>query len=333
LATSEAAEAAASARGTTPGARIWTWPGWLKRVKNPFFMSALPAAAMGLSLVLTIVYTNLSERQPAFEGVRNLFQELPMSLKAFCAAAALAVGLPLSALAGVPVEVEIRDRASGEILPVYRHDGEHYVVGEPGREYEIRLMNRGYGRVLAVTSVDGVNVITGKTASPSQSGYVLDPWGSIEIDGWRKSMDEVAAFYFTALPDSYAARTGRPDNVGVIGVALFRERVYAMLLESGFVAGAAPSAPAAAQSAERKASGALSDRAEDDRLGTGHGRRLDSAVVYTDFERASEEPAEVIRVFYDSRRNLVARGIIPQPWYRMARRQPDPFPHGFVPDP
>ena len=36
-------------------------------------------------------------------------------------------------------------------------------------------------------------------------------------------LNEVAAFYFTQLPDSYAARTDRPDNVGVIGVAVFRE--------------------------------------------------------------------------------------------------------------
>ena len=44
-----------------------------------------------------------------------------------------------------------------------------------------------------------------------------------EIAGWRKSMDDVAQFVFTDLPDSYAARTGRPHNVGVVGVAVFRE--------------------------------------------------------------------------------------------------------------
>ena len=31
-------------------------------------------------------------------------------------------------------------------------------------------------RVLAVMSVDGVNVISGDTAAPSQSGYVLEPY-------------------------------------------------------------------------------------------------------------------------------------------------------------
>ena len=38
---------------------------------------------------------------------------------------------------------------------------------------------------------------------------------------------------------------------------------------------------------------------------------MDSGAVYTAFERASDEPDEVIRIYYDSRRNLVARGIIP----------------------
>jgi hypothetical protein len=248
-----------------------------------------------------------------------------MSFRTLLPAAALAFCLPLPALAGVAVDVEIRDRNSGEVLPVYWHAGERHVAGEPGREYEIRLRNRRGGRVLAVTSVDGVNVITGKTATPSQGGYVLDGWERLEIDGWRKSMDEVAAFYFTALPDSYAARTGRPDNVGVIGVALFRERTPARAVESERRASAEAAAPA---------SGMLADQAHaEKRLGTGHGRRIDSGAVYTSFERASERPDEVVRIYYDSRRNLLARGIIPRTRDRYAWQQPDPFPGGFVPDP
>jgi hypothetical protein len=69
------------------------------------------------------------------------------------------------------------------------------------------------------------------------------------------------------------------------------------------------------------------------RLGTGHGQRLDSGAVYTRFERASETPEAVIRIFYDSERNLVAQGIIPKPRHRYAQQVPDPFPVGFVPDP
>jgi hypothetical protein len=256
-----------------------------------------------------------------------------MNLRSLAVAAALALSTPLLAAAGTPVELEILDRKSGQVLPVYWHDGERHVAGEPGREYEIRLRNRGDCRVLAVASVDGVNVITGRTASPRQSGYVLDPWGIVEIDGWRKSMDEVAAFYFTRLPDSYAARTGRPDNVGVIGVALFRERVRPMPLLEDRVASSAPSAAEAEPSADVGRSERKARRdAEESRLGTGHGRRLDSGAVYTAFERASDEPEEIIRIYYDSRKNLVARGIIPQPW-RVARRAPEPFPSAFVPDP
>jgi hypothetical protein len=65
--------------------------------------------------------------------------------------------------------------------------------------------------VLAVTSVDGVNVISGANAVWNQTGYVFRPQQDYRITGWRKSDDEVAAFTFTASPNSYAARTGRPE--------------------------------------------------------------------------------------------------------------------------
>lgn len=254
------------------------------------------------------------------------------------AIALLTLLVPLAALARQPVDVEIFDRSAGRLLPVYWHAGERYVAGEPGHEYEVRIRNQRPGRVLTVTSVDGVNVINGGTAAANQSGYVLDPYGTVEIDGWRKSMDEVAAFYFTSLPDSYAARTGRPDNVGVIGVAVFCERVrYSMLKQGESVAAAdaepldprsRPDAPAAA--AESRNSSARSE-GRLGRLGTGHGERHQSGATWTNFERATDEPESVIRIFYDSRRNLVAQGVIPP--RRYARNVPDPFPGGFVPDP
>ena len=253
-----------------------------------------------------------------------------MNLTGLRGMAALALVCPYTAFAGQSVAVNIYDRTAGRMLPIYWHDGERHVAGEPRHEYEIRIGNRGVCRVLAVTSVDGINVITGRTASPDQSGYVVDPEGQVEIDGWRKSLDEVAAFYFTALPDSYAARTGRPDNVGVIGIALFGEEpVYRGMLapESAAEADAAP-APA-----QKSAGASLGSVRDESRLGTGHGQRRDSGAVYTQFRRSSDEPEEIIRIYYDSHRNLVARGIIPKPRDRYARRLPDPFPQAFVPDP
>lgn len=221
--------------------------------------------------------------------------------------------------------IEVYDRTSGRTLPVHQHQGRHYVVGEPGHEYQLVLRNHSGARVLAVPSVDGVNVITGQTASPEQGGYVLAPHDSVAVAGWRKSLDEIAAFYFTQHRNSYAARTGRPFDVGVIGVALFREKARCCQ----WFGDAQP------QAEDRAAEGAAAPsakRQENDKLGTGHGRREHSSVRYTEFERASEQPDEILAIYYDSRENLVAQGVLPRD-RQYAQRRPRPFPGSFVPDP
>lgn len=260
-----------------------------------------------------------------------------MSVLPLLAAACLAA-LTLPAAARTLADVGVYDRSDGRELPIHVRDGRRYVAGEPDHEYEIRIRNRSGARLLAVTSVDGVNVLSGDTAAPTQAGYVLDAHDETRVAGWRKNLSEVASFYFTRLPDSYAARTGRPDDVGVIGLALFREksppccrwwrdeddrlgRMEAPAAENESRAGA--SADAVAPTPQRKS----------ERLGTGHGERIDSAAREVEFERASERPDEIITIYYDSRANLVAQGVIPRP-RRLARRHPDPFPeYGFVPDP
>src|SRR5688572_23453168 len=213
-------------------------------------------------------------------------------------------------------DISVYDRSEARWLQVYRHDGRMYVEGKPGHEYQIRLANRLREDLLAVISVDGVNVITGQTASPSQSGYVLSPRGSLDIQGWRRSLSQTAAFYFTALADSYAARTGRPHDVGVIGVALFRRKQ-----EPRSVAPIAPEA-AAGRRAEQDA--------QDARVGTGHGRQEHLPATHVTFERATSVPAELITLYYDSHANLLARGIIREPTHVAPSLRPFP---GFVPDP
>jgi len=260
-------------------------------------------------------------------------------------ATAIVAGLAGCATSGVHAntvgnlaEVQIVDRSTGESLPVHHHNGRRYVAGTPGNRYAIALRNRTGSRVLAVMSVDGVNAVTGETAAWDQNGYVFAPGQRWEIRGWRKSQDRVAAFEFTALPNSYAARTGRPEHVGVIGVALFREAARpipqpAEVMPRHESSNAARGA--AAESAAQPDAGATvdgSDRRRDAaKLGTGHGRSENSWVSYTDFERARPAPDEVITIHYDSRNNLIALGVIP------AARvpTPNPFPGnlGFVPDP
>ena len=230
------------------------------------------------------------------------------------AALALVLGTQAQAVGGL-ADVRVFDRSDGRQLPVYWHRGQAYVVGKPGNEYRIIVRSRQGADLLAVLSVDGVNVITGQTAHPLQSGYVIGPRARVAVDGWRKSLERTAAFYFTELNDSYAARTARPDNVGVIGVALYRRKAAPPQPFGGF----APAPRAESRSSRESADAAAP-------LGTGHGRSETSYARHVEFERASAHPAETITIRYDSHHNLVAMGVIPH-----AARQPVAFP-GFVPD-
>jgi len=243
------------------------------------------------------------------------------------ALAALAASCNALAESGI-AHVAIIDRKSGvELVPHFYH-GECWVAGTPGATYAIEIRNRLGERLLAVTSVDGVNVITGDTAGWDQAGYVFDPGEGYQITGWRKSDSEVAAFTFTDSPSSYAERTGRPANVGVIGVALFRERAPQPM-----------QAPAPMPSPNQ---GEIADAAKSrvreaavPKLGTGHGARETSHVINTEFARMQPQPNEVIRIRYDSFENLLAMGIIERPHSTVPTANPFPASpvQRYVPDP
>ena len=277
-----------------------------------------------------------------------------------------------SGAVGGIADVTVYDRVENRTLPIHHHNGRYYVAGKPGNEYQVRIANRGQGEILSVVSVDGVNAVSGETANWNQTGYVLGGYQAFDVRGWRKSMDRIAAFFFTEHQNSYAARTGRPHNVGVIGVAVYRKKYEPPVRidppprpwprprhDSPFpqsserdmsgATGAAdamaksttPGAPsAAAQESESRAlgrdniSGGSTARApqRSGPLGTGHGRSEESQVTYTNFERATSAPSEVITLHYDTYENLLAQGVITQPPL-YARPAPSPFPGQFVPDP
>ncbi|MBS0192727.1 MAG: hypothetical protein JSR34_00570 [Proteobacteria bacterium] len=276
---------------------------------------------------------------------------------------ALAAACALSATACAAqslVDLSIVDRDTGSTLTTYRHHGRSYVPGEPGHRYALHLYNHTSERVMVVLSVDGVNAVTGQTAAANQAGYVLGPWQSADIAGWRKSDDDIAQFVFTALGDSYAARTGRPDNVGVVGMAVFRERPqqpvyvppppmrpyaddeqrYSARAEGAPRNSAAAPAPATATNAQAAREAAPAAKAIGNiggavaqELGTGHGAREYSPISRTTFERLSSSPQQVTQIWYDSPQQLAARGIMPR-WYpRPTQPAPQAFPVGYVPDP
>jgi hypothetical protein len=279
------------------------------------------------------------------------------------AMAVSAIGLAGAARADLPgdlVDLQVVDRDTGQPLRTWRHDGRLFVAGQPGARYALRVTNHSGGRVLVVMSVDGVNIITGQTAGYGQTGYVFSPYQSFDIGGWRKSETEVAAFTFAPLPQSYAARTGRPGDVGVIGVAAFKERVAVPVPDPVAVAPAAeskpgrrgdadngvselvvtgsripsPSAPPApaARAAQAPSDTVAAAQRREDKLGTAHGAREWSVSTTVAFERATPYPQLIRRIEYDTYDNLVASGVIRLP--SDPGRRPRPFPsNGYVPDP
>ncbi len=274
-----------------------------------------------------------------------------------------ALGASSHALAvGRIANVTVIDRTPGTELPVYRHRGEYWIAGTPGGAYAIEIRNQLGARILAVTAVDGVNVISGETAAWDQTGYVFGPNQQYQVSGWRKSDSEVAAFTFTESPNSYAERTGRPANVGVIGIALYREQApvaqYPLIpppvpndadnrAEANVPAAQLPEstsgAPALGDSATARTDSSAGRMAVPPvllempapKLGTGHGAREYSHVSYTDFERLQSQPNEIIRIRYDSLGNLMAMGIVPR--QRPMAPGVNPFPgspsRNYVPDP
>jgi hypothetical protein len=181
----------------------------------------------------------------------------------------------------------------GRRLPTVPHEGKTYLpVPRLGEEYQIRVWNHGPRRVAVVVSVDGLSVITGQPASEHGPGYLVAPYGHILIKGWRRSLDNVAAFRFVDRDRSYASLVGKPDNIGVIGLVAFEERIVHPLPHL-----------------ERRdsASAAKGFRTEVGSIGTEYGREIDSRAYYVPFLRSGHR--QTITLFYDTAAALRAAGV------------------------
>jgi len=121
------------------------------------------------------------------------------------------------------IAVSLRD-SFGRVLPGQVAAGRTYVAGKVGDRYTLHLRNHSGGRFEVVASVDGLDVIDGRPGSLAKRGYILEPHGTLSIDGFRRTSEAVAAFRFGSVRESYAARTSGDRNVGVIGCAFFAER-------------------------------------------------------------------------------------------------------------
>ncbi|HEY0250873.1 MAG TPA: hypothetical protein VGC41_05070 [Kofleriaceae bacterium] len=121
-----------------------------------------------------------------------------------------------------PYDVQII-REDGETLPTYAARDRFYVQGFTGQRYTIRITNPTDHRVEAVVSVDGLDAVDGETGDLHKRGYIVAPYGTVNVEGFRTSLNDVATFRFSSVDGSYAGQKGKARNVGVIAVALFEE--------------------------------------------------------------------------------------------------------------
>ena len=250
-----------------------------------------------------------------------------------------------------PVSLVV-ESTGGAPLPTYALGDALFVEGRDGVGYTLRLTNHTPERYEAVVTVDGRDVISGALGKPAkQRGYVLGPYESIVIDGYRRSLDEVASFYFSPVYDSYSARRGSAEHTGVIGVALFAEkqrksdpkpltrRASPPVPEPFPAAGAAEKSTRTHDSAPMAADEAAMAPEAEDHLGTGYGASAYSPVYETEFQRRRRaRPDAVLTIYYDSFEGLQARGIIPRrvdPYdpYVEPRYEPEPTDPRFAPEP
>ena len=96
------------------------------------------------------------------------------------------------------VEVEVVD-ASQNSLPSYNHRGQHFVMGRYNQRYMLKVINHSSQRLELSRTVDGRDVINGSAGHYGNRGYVLNPHSHFNIEGFRRSDTEVAAFRFTTL--------------------------------------------------------------------------------------------------------------------------------------
>lgn len=255
-------------------------------------------------------------------------------------------------------EFRFHIESAGRILPTYYHRGRTYIQGNYGDDYQIRVFNDTGERVEAVVTVDGRDVVSGKLGDfRSERGYVIDPYSSVLIDGFRTSLDNVAAFRFTDIGDSYAARMGSDRNVGVIGVAIFKQKqlrrpkpiaVYQPKsgLGTGYGNSAKGSSGAPAASKSRSSAYEADDARESSaeeypaqNMGTQYGQQTYSPSTETKFTRRTHNrPDARLAIHYDDRQGLIAKGVIRDPAPIVDHRPlPDPFPNtpnnGFAPPP
>jgi hypothetical protein len=234
---------------------------------------------------------------------------------------------------GVGDAVEVRIVTDdGRTLPTYPVKMRHgvrkvYAEAVQGDHYRIEVKNRLNRRVGLVIAVDGRNIISGAKSwlKNSERMYILEPYGSGEFAGWRTTQNRINRFYFTEVPDSYAAAFGDESAMGVIAVAIYPEvqRCETPMPLSRIAPACPPGQEGKAGSADkadaapaaREATGKLmkeKDARSEQALesaGTGYGRDEYSPSRIVAFE-PEKRPVETIYLKYEWRSTLCKLRVV-----------------------
>jgi hypothetical protein len=250
-----------------------------------------------------------------------------------CAPAAAATGA-----GGFSVQVLVGGRPLGE----YAANGTRYVEAVNGKEYAVRLCNPLGVRTAVALSIDGLNSIDARrTTAQAARKWVLEPYECVTIAGWQTDAARARRFYFTSEDRSYARWLGRPDDIGLIAAAFFRERTPEPVAiarprdDDGRQADGRKSESAAGSpSAPAPRAAAPSAQESNDYAATGIGRETAHPVqqVHLDLE---DRPAASISIRYEYRTQLVKLGILPPraPDRLTRREQARGFDEEFCPVP
>jgi len=244
----------------------------------------------------------------------------------------------------------------GKPIQEYHKDDRTFVEGRRGSNFALELTNLTARRICVHPTVDGLSAMNGKEASRlANDGYVLYPFQKAVIPGWRLNDEEVARFFFAGDGKSYAEKTGKGLDKGVIACAVWEEKQAVRIEpEMSFMVSDGPNAAGELNStrySEENTSGSMEwmpseahpksksitrgrrSRAGGMRvnccstqnLGTGFGKREKHEVHTTTFDKATDEPAVVATIYYDDLKGLRAQGINIKRQKRK-NRLPDPFP-------
>ena len=122
----------------------------------------------------------------------------------------------------------VKTVSTGQLKTIYNSNQGAFVEGTNGEEYELYIVppRNVIGRCLAVISVDGVNVISGQAAKPTDTrGTVINSGQPVSWKGYLQNNNLLSRFKFTSAVNSLANLRGHSDSPGVISVSFYSEKV------------------------------------------------------------------------------------------------------------